>query len=57
MRTGVLLWRKDGYAVVRHVTNDGWVKLLWLTGSLAGEPDEIDVSGVRSFRVIGSVAA
>lgn len=51
MRAGALLWRRDGYAVVTKVAGE-WVKLQWLTGALAGEQDEIDVCGVRSFRVV-----
>jgi len=51
---GLLLWRRDGYAVVTKVTGE-WVKLQWLTGSLAGEKDEIDLYGVRSFRVVEKV--
>lgn len=53
MTRGLLLWRKDGYAVVTKVAGE-WVKLQWLTGNLAGKQDEIDVFGVRSFRVVAA---
>jgi len=56
MKPGLLLWRKDGFAVVTKVAGE-WVQLSWLTGNLAGEKDEIDVYGVRSFRVVEKVTA
>jgi hypothetical protein len=52
MIAGLLLWRRDGYAVVTAVAG-GWVHLAWITGNLAGEQDEIDVIGIRSFTVVG----
>ena len=55
-RAGLLLWRRDGYAVVTKVTGE-WVSLQWLTGNLAGEQDEIDAGGARSFRVVVTLAA
>jgi hypothetical protein len=54
MKPGILLWRRDGYAVVTKVAGE-WVQLAWITGDLAGEQDEIDVYGVRSFRVVERV--
>jgi hypothetical protein len=48
---GALLYRGDGYAVVTEIKGE-WVRLAWLTGPLEGEEDEIDVGGVRSFRVV-----
>jgi hypothetical protein len=32
-----------------------WVKLDWITRDLAGDQDEIEVVGVRSFRVVEKV--
>ena len=54
MKPGLLLWRRDGYAVVTKVAGE-WVHLHWITGDLAGEQDESDVFGVRSFRVVERV--
>jgi hypothetical protein len=54
MTPGLLLWRSDGYAVVTKVAGE-WVQLTWITGKLAGEKDEIDVFGVRSFSVVEKV--
>jgi hypothetical protein len=40
-----------------HQSGRGMGHQAWVTGDLAGEQDEIDVIGVRSFRVVEGVKA